>query len=65
MHQRTEIKYWFSVKERPEIVILEGWCVGAKPQSNTLIRNPTNILEKHEDKDLSWRKYVNEKLKRE
>ena len=62
---RTEKKYWFSVKERPEIVILEGWCVGAKPQSNSLIRHPTNILEKHEDKDLIWRKYVNEKLKRE
>ena len=62
---RLKKKYWFSIKEKPEIVILEGWCVGAKPQSNSLIKRPINILEKYEDKNLIWRKYVNEKLKRE
>jgi len=62
---RLKKKYWFNIKERPEIVILEGWCVGAKPQSNSLIKKPINILEKYEDKDLKWRKYVNEKLKKE
>ena len=56
-------KYWFNIKERPEIVILEGWCVGAKPQSNFLIKKPVNLLEKYEDKDLTWRYYVNTKLK--
>ena len=33
---RLNKKYWFNIKKRPEIVILEGWCVGAKPQSNFL-----------------------------
>ena len=58
-------KYWYKVKKKPEIVILEGWCVGAKPQSNSLIRKPINLLEKNEDKNLIWRKHVNEKLKKE
>ena len=62
---RLKKKYWYSVKKKPEIVILEGWCVGAKPQTNSLIRKPINILEKYEDRDLIWRKYVNEKLKKE
>ena len=62
---RLKKKYWYSVKKKPEIVILEGWCVGAKPQSNSLIRKPINILEKYEDRDLMWRKHVNEKLKKE
>ena len=62
---RVKKKYWFSINKKPEIVILEGWCVGAKPQSNSLIRKPINILEKYEDRDLIWRKYVNEKLKKE
>ena len=62
---RLKKKYWHSLKKKPEIVILEGWCVGAKPQSNSLIRKPINILEKYEDRDLIWRKYVNEKLKKE
>ena len=62
---RAKKKYWFNIKQKPEIVILEGWCVGAKPQSNSLIRKPINTLEKHEDRDLIWRKYVNKKLKKE
>ena len=64
-YNRLKKKYWFNIKKKPEIVILEGWCVGAKPQSNSLIKRPINILEKYEDKDLKWRKYVNEKLKKE
>ena len=62
---RSKKKYWFNIKERPEIVILEGWCVGAKPQSNFLIKKPVNLLEKYEDKDLTWRYYVNMKLEAE
>jgi len=62
---RLKKKYWHNIKERPEIIILEGWCVGAKPQPNFLIKQSTNILEKYEDKDLIWRKYVNERLKKE
>jgi len=62
---RLNEKYWFNVKERPEIVIFEGWCVGAKPQLNSLLKKPINILEKYEDEDLIWRKHANEKLKRE
>ena len=62
---RAKREYWTSVKKRPEIIILEGWCVGAKPQSNFLIKNPINVLEKNEDKNLTWRNYVNNKLKNE
>tara|TARA_B100001964_G_C14119647_1_gene547721 strand:- start:86 stop:1009 length:924 start_codon:yes stop_codon:yes gene_type:complete len=62
---RAKREYWTSVKKRPEIIILEGWCVGAKPQSNFLIKNPINALEKNEDKNLTWRNYVNNKLKNE
>ncbi len=62
---RMKNKYWSKISKKPEIVILEGWCVGAKPQSNSLIKKPINILEKKEDRRLIWRKQVNEKLKKE
>jgi len=62
---RSKREYWTSIKKRPEIIIFEGWCVGAKSQSNFLIKNPINILEKKEDKNLKWRNYVNKKLKNE
>jgi len=62
---RLRKKYWSNIKKRPEIIILEGWCVGAKPQSNSIINKSINVLEKYEDKHLIWRKYANEKLKKE
>ena len=62
---RLKKKYWFNINRRPEIVILEGWCVGAKPQINSSLKKPINTLERYEDKDLTWRKHVNEKLKKE
>ena len=65
MDNRLEKKYWFNIKQKPDIVILEGWCVGAKPQSNFLIKKSINALEQHEDRDLIWRKYINKKLKKE
>ena len=62
---RSKKKYWNYIKRKPEIVILEGWCIGAKAQSNNLIKRSINDLEKKEDKNFIWRKYVNEKLKKE
>ena len=58
-------KYWFNIKKKPEIVIVEGWCVGAQPQTYSVIQKPINKMEKNEDKNFKWRKYVNEKLKNE
>jgi len=62
---RFNEKYWYTIKKKPEIVILEGWCIGAKPQSNFIIKKPMNVLEKYEDKNLIWRKYINNKLKKD
>jgi len=62
---RYKKKYWFKVEKKPEIVIVEGWCVGAQPQTYSVIQKPINKMEKNEDKNFKWRKYVNEKLKSE
>ncbi len=62
---RLKKKYWYTINKKPEIVILEGWCVGAKSQSNSLIKKAVNNLEKNEDKKLIWRKYVNERLRKD
>jgi len=62
---RLKQKHWITVKKKPDIVILEGWCVGAKPQKNFLLKKPVNILEKYKDTNCVWRKYTNEQLKKE
>ena len=58
-------KYWQKIKKKPQIIIFEGWCVGAAPQKNKELLKPINILERREDIDLKWRSEVNKKLKNE
>ena len=60
---RCKRKEWYKIKSRPDVVILEGWCVGAKAQKNTELLKSINILERHKDKKHVWRKYVNNQLK--
>ncbi len=44
------------------VAILEGWCVGAAPQSTAQLAQPVNALEREEDAAGHWRGYVNEQL---
>ena len=60
---RYKKKHWYKLKSRPDVVIFEGWCVGAKPQSLRLLKKPINAIEKTYDKSLKWRRFVNLQLK--
>lgn len=51
------------VKEVQDIVLVEGWCWGARAQSEDSLSTPVNSLEASEDKSLSWRRYVNDSLR--
>jgi D-glycerate 3-kinase len=55
---------WRQVKHPPRFVILEGWCIGVPPQTNAELRKPINELERTEDADGTWRRWVNDQLKR-
>ena len=46
-----------------DLVLFEGWCVGAKPQRDPALALPFNSLERLEDPDQVWRRYVNDQLK--
>ena len=45
-----------------EVILFEGWCVGAKPQLPHQLDAPVNVLEEQEDADGRWRRYVNDAL---
>tara|TARA_Y100000996_G_C22557117_1_gene655872 strand:- start:3404 stop:4252 length:849 start_codon:yes stop_codon:yes gene_type:complete len=47
-----------------DLLILEGWCVGAKPLQNKYLKKNVNLLEEKEDPKFEWRLAYNEKLKR-
>ena len=49
-------------KGRADLVILEGWCVGAIAQSASALAEPVNALERDEDAHGVWREYVNAQL---
>ena len=45
-----------------DVVLFEGWCVGAVPQPAVALREPLNALERDEDADGAWRREVNRRL---
>ena len=55
---------WLKVRKKPNIVIFEGWCVGAIAQKNKDLNLSINKLEKQKDNKKIWRKKVNSELKK-
>ena len=44
------------------LIVIEGWCFGAKPQAPNSLIEPVNHLERTEDPDGVYRDYVNTAL---
>lgn len=53
---------WTVVDAPVDIVLFEGWCVGARPEDVAALETPVNTLEELEDADGAWRYFVNEQL---
>ncbi len=45
-----------------DVIVLEGWCVGAAAQSKSQLAESVNDLERSEDPLGFWRNYVNQQL---
>lgn len=45
-----------------DLVLFEGWCVGAVPQAQDALAQPVNALERLKDSEGRWRKEVNTAL---
>jgi len=56
-------KKWNTINKRPDVIIFEGWCVGARAETNKSLKKSINSMEKANDHKLVWRKYVNQQLK--
>jgi D-glycerate 3-kinase len=53
---------WTRVCGPVDLVILEGWCVGSEPANAESLLEPINALEREEDEDGTWRRFVNDSL---
>jgi len=54
--------HWKPIPQNIDIVLFEGWCVGAVPQTENALKSPINKLEETEDIKGHWRQYVNDQL---
>jgi len=45
-----------------DVVLLEGWCVGAPAIPDDALEMPINALERDEDSDGRWRRFMNDAL---
>lgn len=53
---------WDRMPAPADVVLFEGWCVGARPQDDAALLVPINALERDEDADGTWRRFVNRAL---
>ncbi len=53
---------WPLIGGHCDVILFEGWCVGARPQGKTALAKPVNPLEAEEDPHAIWRRAVNDHL---
>jgi D-glycerate 3-kinase len=53
---------WPRVQAPVDVVLFEGWCVGARPQPPADLARPLNALERDEDPQGVWRAHANDAL---
>lgn len=53
---------WPLLAQQCDLLLFEGWCVGARPQEASELGHPVNALEAVGDPDLVWRRAVNAQL---
>ncbi len=62
LDDRKPVNEWSHQAVPVDIIILEGWCVGAIAQPVNQLATPINDLEAAEDGEGQWRHYVNQQL---
>ena len=53
---------WPRLPTPVDVIIFEGWCLGARPQAGVELTPPLNALEAEDDPNCVWREYVNNQL---
>lgn len=56
---------WPQLSGPIDLIVFEGWCIGLAPQSPSALQAPINELERKDDSDARWRRWVNQQLARE
>jgi D-glycerate 3-kinase len=60
--ERVEKGAWLRLEQTPDLVLFEGWCMGAVAEPVEALGVPVNDLERVRDAEGVWRWFVNERL---
>lgn len=53
------IEAWTAAQGPLDVLVFEGWCVGARAQRDAALAAPLNALETERDREGTWRRFVN------
>ena len=53
---------WKEFEGTPDVIIFDGWCLGALPEPEDHLKKPINNLEKTFDPNGTWSRWVNKQL---
>lgn len=59
---REPVETWPIAPENTQVLLFEGWCLGACPQDPAALASPVNALEASEDPEGTWRSHANAAL---
>jgi D-glycerate 3-kinase len=59
---RLPERQWTQLDGPFDVILFEGWCVGAIPQDLAALAQPVNAIERNRDPDGAWRAYANSQL---
>lgn len=59
---RCDPETWPVAPSHCDVIVFEGWCVGAVAQPDEALTEPVNVLEAVEDPDGVWRRWMNDSL---
>lgn len=60
--RRVPANEWPVFKGTANVVLVDGWCMGATPEPAEALEMPVNDLELDEDENGAWRAYANAQL---
>lgn len=59
---RASPETWSTAEAPLDVIVLEGWCLGARSESADALCEPINVLERTEDAHAYWRAFSNQQL---
>jgi D-glycerate 3-kinase len=54
---------WTRIEAPVDVVLVEGWCLGVRSVDEKALHTPINSLEREEDRDGRWRRFINDSLR--